>query len=107
MGPGSTRTTLWPRFFNSIAEVTPLIPAPTTIIFNDQSRAGWSLRSPRPPTDAAESAPIPRAKRSIWQFGWPISYNITGPVLYRPFVPRPAPPRTILRIHRDKYLRLL
>src|SRR5438477_5128607 len=30
-GPGSTRTTLCPRFFNSIAEVTPLIPAPTTI----------------------------------------------------------------------------
>src|SRR5262249_39416770 len=30
-GPGSTRTTLCPRFFNSIAEGTPLIPAPTTI----------------------------------------------------------------------------
>src|SRR5438034_11239430 len=31
-GPGSTRTTSCPRFFNSIAAVTPLIPAPTTMI---------------------------------------------------------------------------
>src|SRR6266511_2108289 len=30
-GPGSIRMTAWPSFFSSIAAVTPLIPAPTTI----------------------------------------------------------------------------
>src|SRR6266567_2300458 len=30
-GPGSTRITPWPRFFNSIAAVTPSTPAPTTM----------------------------------------------------------------------------
>src|SRR5437870_6501983 len=33
-GPGSTRTTSCPRFLNSIAVVTPLMPAPTTITFD-------------------------------------------------------------------------
>src|SRR5260370_41162515 len=33
-GPGSTRTTSCPRFLNSIAVVTPLMPAPTTMILD-------------------------------------------------------------------------
>src|SRR5437773_4747840 len=33
-GPGSIRIVWCPRFFNSIAAVTPLIPAPTTMILD-------------------------------------------------------------------------
>src|SRR4030095_10218487 len=33
-GPGSISITSCPRFFNSIAAVTPLIPAPTTMTFD-------------------------------------------------------------------------
>src|SRR5690349_2029950 len=99
-GPGSTRTTSCPRFFNSIAAVTPLIPAPTTIAVaialeaNERSQACSNIR---------ECVLSLRVKYPLSPFAWRVGHKNARLFVCHRSAPLRAPRHTTLGIDEDKF----